>query len=194
MSESAPSTPAGTIYKRRNPETTVMYRVLQEHLETFLARLEGGGGGASWPGFVERELRAFMDCGILARGFCRFHCERCGKDEVLAFSCKGRGFCPSCGGRRMAEEAAHLVDHVLPEVPMRQWVLTVPHRVRYLIAFDRVLCTRVRRIFIRTIQAFLRRKARRAGIPGGRTGAVVFLQRFGGSVNLNPHFHALVMV
>ena len=37
-----------------------------------------------------------------------------------------------CGGRRMAERAAHLVDHVLPpHVPVRQWVLSVPHRLRY---------------------------------------------------------------
>jgi hypothetical protein len=170
----------------------VLYQVLQEHMETFMARLKEGEG-ANWPGFVERELRAFLDCGILARGFCRFRCEQCGMDEVVAFSCKGRGFCPSCGGRRMAEEAAHLTDHVLPEVPMRQWVLTVPHRIRYLIAFDRALCASVRRIFIRVVQAFMRRKSRQSGIRKGRTGAVVFLQRFGGSVNLNPHFHALVL-
>jgi len=78
-------------------------------------------------------------------------------------------------------------------VPMRQWVLTMPHRIRYLIAFDRALCAEVRRIFVRAVQAFLRRRARRAGIRKGRCGAVVFLQRFGGSVNLNPHFHALVL-
>ena len=42
-----------------------------------------------------------------------------------------RGFCPSCGGRRMADTAAHLVDRVLPEVPMRQWVLTLTYPLRY---------------------------------------------------------------
>ncbi|MBU0754637.1 MAG: transposase zinc-binding domain-containing protein [Planctomycetes bacterium] len=113
-------------------------------------------GGASWPGFVKLELEAYLDCGILARGFCRFQCEQCGRDELVAFSCKGCGFCPSCAGRRMSEEAAHLVDHVLPEVPMRQWVLTVPRRVRYLIAFDLTLCAQVRRIFIRAVQSFPR--------------------------------------
>jgi hypothetical protein len=78
------------------------------------------------PGFVVKELRAFLDCGILARGFVRVHCDTCGMDRVLPLSCKGRGFCPSCGGRRMADTAAHLVDHVFPEVPVRQWVLSVP--------------------------------------------------------------------
>ncbi len=45
-------------------------------------------------------------------------------------SCKGRGFCPSCCGRRMADTAVHLCDEVLPEVPIRQWVLSFPFRVR----------------------------------------------------------------
>jgi transposase-like zinc-binding protein len=54
--------------------------------------------------------------------FVRVHCDACGKDRLVAFSCKGRGFCPSCGGRRMADTAAWLVDRVLPFVPVRQWV------------------------------------------------------------------------
>ena len=62
------------------------------------------------------------------------HCSKCGKDELVAFSCKGRGFCPSCCGRRMADTALHLADEVLPEVPIRQWVLSFPYRVRFLLA------------------------------------------------------------
>ncbi|KIG14059.1 Transposon-like protein [Enhygromyxa salina] len=49
----------------------------------------------------------------------------------MAFSCKKRGFCPSCAGRRMADVAAHLVDEVFPEVPVRQWVCSLPWRLRY---------------------------------------------------------------
>jgi hypothetical protein len=48
-----------------------------------------------------------------------------------AFSSKGRGFCSSCGGRRMTEPAAHLVEYEFPDVPVRQWVLSLPPRVRY---------------------------------------------------------------
>ena len=55
----------------------------------------------------------------------------CREERLVVFSCKGRGFCPSCGGRRMAERAAHLVDHVWPDVSVRQWVLSLPPRVRY---------------------------------------------------------------
>ncbi len=102
----------------------MLYRILAEHLQTFLARVESGE--LRWPGFVSGELASFLDCGILARGFARVHCTKCGKDALVAFSCKGRGFCPSCGARRMADTAAWLVDRVLPRVPIRQWVLTLP--------------------------------------------------------------------
>ncbi len=98
---------------------------MRENLETLLANAHEQGAPVAR--FVERELRAYLDCGILARGFLRLHCDACGHDRLLAFSCKGRGLCPSCGGRRMAEIAAHLVNCVLPEVPVRQWVLTLPY-------------------------------------------------------------------
>jgi len=130
---------------------------------------------------------------VRAHGFARVHCSRCGKDELVAFSCKGRGFCPSCGARRMADLAAHLVDEVLPHVPVRQWVLSLPHRLRYLLAFDPKLCAAVRRIFVRALLAAYRERAEREGISGGRGGAVVFVQRFGSALNLNLHFHALLL-
>jgi len=93
----------------------------------------------------------------------------------------------------MADLAAHLVDHVFPFVPVRQWVLTLPFRIRYLVAFDRDLCREVRAVFLRTLLTWIRSRARRRGIQDGRSGAVTFTQRFGSSVNLNPHFHALVL-
>jgi hypothetical protein len=57
-----------------------------------------------------------------------------GEAFVVAFSCKGRGVCPSCNGRHMAQTAAHLVDHVIPPVPVRQWVISVPKRLRGMLA------------------------------------------------------------
>jgi hypothetical protein len=65
--------------------------------------------------------------------------DACGLDRVLPYSCKRRGFCPSCGGRPMADTAAHLVDLVFPEVPVRQWVLSVPYGLRYRLAECRIL-------------------------------------------------------
>jgi len=83
------------------------------------------------PQFVEDEFRSFLKCGILAYDFARAHCEGCGHDFLIAFSCKGRGVCPSCNTRHMAQVAAHLVDNVFPKAPVRQWVLSLPKRLRY---------------------------------------------------------------
>ncbi len=171
----------------------MLYRTVAQHLNTFLAEGESADGGPGLPAFVRREFRAYLDCGILAHGFLRVRCRACREDVLVAFSCKGRGICPSCGGRRMADAAAHLVDHVLPSVPVRQWVLTLPFRLRFLLAFDRELCRAVRAVFIGTVLAELRRRARRQGVVDGRGGAVICVQRFGGALNLNVHFHALVL-
>ena len=84
-----------------------------------------------------------MECGILAPGFQRLRCADCGHDKLVAFSCKRRGFCPSCGARRMSQTAAHLVDHVIPRVPVAQWVLSLPIPLRLLLAAQPVLATPV---------------------------------------------------
>jgi hypothetical protein len=178
-------------YRPRRPAETVLYRVVARHVQAFLARADRDPGRASLPGFVRRELLSLLDCGILARGFLRVRC--CREELLVGFSCKGRGFCPSCGGRRMADAAAHLVDRVLPAVPVRQWVLTLPFELRFAVAFDRALCRAVRAAFMETVLSALRRRARRQGVADGRSGAVVCVQRFGGALNLNVHFHALVL-
>ena len=149
--------------------------------------------GEGLPGFVEQEFRDFLRCGSLGGGFARFRCAGCGFDRLVPFSCHGRTFCPSCGGRRMAERAAHLVDRVFPRVPVRQWVLSLPPRLRYRLAWDHALCRAVVGRTMRAILGFLRRRAREAGVKDGRSGAVAIVQRFGGALNLNVHVHALVL-
>jgi len=48
-------------------------------------------------------------------------------------------------------------------------------------------------VALRTVLGFLRHRARREGIPDGRSGAVAIVQRFGGALNLNVHLHTLVL-
>ncbi|MEJ2340320.1 MAG: transposase zinc-binding domain-containing protein [Gemmatimonadales bacterium] len=167
--------------------------MVQHQLETWLGNARTRE--RTVPRFVERELRAFLDCGILANGFLRLHCDACGLDRLVPFSCRGRGFCPSCGGRHMADTAAHLVDRVLPRVPVRQWVLSLPFGLRYRLAHDRELTADVLRVFVRAIFSSLRRRTRpkRVGAGTALGGAVTFVQRFGGALNLNVHFHTLVL-
>jgi hypothetical protein len=180
---------------RRRPEESVLYQVVQQHLQTFCARVaavaEDDAGRSALPDFVERGLHAFLDCGVLARGFCRLHCDACGRIELVAFSCKKRGFCPSCCARRMADTAAFLVDEVLPDVPVRQWVLSLPHRVRLLCACDPAICRAVRAILVRTVSNFYLREARRLCLPRPRIGAVVVDQRFDSAARLDVHYHSL---
>jgi len=72
------------------------------------------GGHARWPkaersplpAFVRRELEQYLDCGLLCRGFAWLECELCHAQKLVAFSCKGRAFCPACMGRRVAQSAA----------------------------------------------------------------------------------------
>jgi len=94
----------------------------------------------------------------------------------------------------MADTAAHLVDRVLPEAPVRQWVLSLPFSLRYRLAYDADLTAAVLRIFVRRVFASQRRRARLRGSVGDPLcGAVTFVQRFGGALNLNVHFHTLVL-
>jgi hypothetical protein len=169
-------------YQRRQPEQTLLYRTIATHLPTFLAQPAGEDGSGGWPAFVRREFEAYLRCGILGHGVLRVRCARCGDTTVVGFSCEGRGFCPSCGGRRMSELAAHLVDHVLPPVPIRQWVFTVPVPVRYQLAFDAALTRAVLRVFLRTVFGWPRRRAAERGLIGGRSGSITAIQRFGGSL------------
>ena len=76
---------------------------------------------------------------------------------------------------------------------MRQWVLSLPYRLRYLLAWDHRLCRAVLSVFVRALLDFYRRQARQHGVPDGRTGTLTVIQRFGGGLNLNVHFHTLVL-
>jgi len=118
---STPSEQCPAVYRPRRPAETVLYQVVAQHLESYLylAR-QGDLDFDAVPEYVEREFRKYLACGILAHGFARARCAGCGHDVLIPFSCKGRGVCGSCNGRRIAELAPHLTDHVFPAQPVRQ--------------------------------------------------------------------------
>ncbi len=148
---------AARVYRGRRPEHTALYRLVQQYPENWLARRrESDSDTVRIPRHIERELRSYLECGILACGFTRARCGACGHDFLMAFSCKGRGVCPFYTTRRMTETAAHLVEHVFPQVPVRQWAVTFPRRLRYFLHRDPVLLGRVRRSILRTIESGLR--------------------------------------
>jgi Putative transposase/Transposase zinc-binding domain len=111
---------------------------------------------------------------------------------MVAFSCKGRGVCPSCNTRRMAEVAAHVTDHVLPHLPVRQWVLSLPKRLRLFLHHNPDIAGAVLRIFLRAIRTTLCRVS--PGAPSdAQLAAISFLHRFGSSLNTHFHFHLVVV-
>jgi len=88
--------------------------------------------------------------------------------------------------------SAHLVDQVLPKVPMRQFVLALPKRIRYHVARDPELFSTVLKIFIKTIEKQLKRNL--PEVPKKtKIGAVTFIQRFGSSLNFHVHYHTIVI-
>jgi hypothetical protein len=90
--------------------------------------------------------------------------------KLLAFSCERRGFCPLCGARRMSQTAAHLVDHVIPHMPVRQWVrvcqLRLPIALRVLLVAQPELVTPVLQVVQRVVERHLMDQALRSGAAG----------------------------
>jgi len=187
--------PAVAAYEPRDPSRAVLSKVIAEHLETFLTSLDDDPDATGLPAYVQREFYDYLQCGILAHGFLRMGCDTCKKEVLLAFSCKRRGFCPSCAGRRMAQTAAHLVEGVIPWVPTRQWVVSVPIPLRYWTAPSKDRTAQVHTIIRTTIAQYYVNQAVKRGMERQKVhpGSVTFLQRFGGALQLNLHYHVIVI-
>ena len=183
-------------YRRRQPDATVLYRLFERQWGAFVGAMEERSEyGSGIPGYVMKEVAAYLACGRLELGFARVVCRDCRDEMVVGFSCKKRGLCPSCSSRRMSDTAAALVDRVIPFVPIRQWVATVPPRVRWHLARDPKLCGEVMTRVIRELFNFQRRRARRMGLRLGRanaSGAITFVQRFNSAIQLALHAHVLM--
>ena len=181
----------GTLpYVRHRPEQTLLYQLIEKYYPAFEAQC--AVEDRMLPDYVRQEFEDYLKCGRLEHGFLRVRCDTCHAEHLVAFSCKHRGFCPSCGARRMAESAALLVDEVLPHKPIRQWVLSFPFQLRFLFASHPWIMGRVLGIVYRVIATHLIKKAGQTH-KMAHTGAVTLIQRFGSALNLNIHFHMLFL-
>jgi len=138
----------------RRPHDTVLYGIVREHLDTFL-ELTKRTYAAPLPKYVVNTFEHDLACGDLARGFVRCRCGNCRHDVLVAFSCKDRGLCPSCNARRMCNLAAPIVDRILPDVPIRQWVLSLPWELRALAAAKPAVLGAIDRLFAKEIARLL---------------------------------------
>ena len=171
-------------YERHRPEQTTMYRVVQQDTASFIAHTETRTG-CELPGLIKDEFDAFLECGILAHGFLRLHGGDCGHYKLLAFSRKRRGFCPSCGARRMSQTAAYLVDPTssacasaavgLVAADHAALVADRPARAGHTGAAGRAACGHAPPAGRRPVQG-----------RQGQGGAVALIQRWGSAANLHP--------
>jgi hypothetical protein len=96
---------------------------------------------------------------------------------------------------RASEIGAHLVDNVIPRVPVRQWVLSIPMPLRYLAAYNSKALKMVLDAFVAAVSSYLKKQAKIfGGINSAQEafpGAITFIQRFGSALNLNVHFHTI---
>ena len=155
----APRSATPSEYQPRDPTAGPLHQLLHQSLDSYLAARHARPP----PPFVAKALRSYLSCGVLWHGFARFRCDDCAQSRLVALSCKQRAFCPRCVGRRMADQAKHLVERVLPPVRTRQWVLTFPHELRWHMAFDHDLTLAVWGIARRAIDAFYKARARSQG-------------------------------
>ncbi|MBM4386029.1 MAG: transposase [Deltaproteobacteria bacterium] len=175
------------LYVPRDPTEGVLTPLVRAWWPRYLEAVEAEGGAV--PGFVRLELERFMACGDPREGFVKLRCRTCGTERALAFSCKGRGLCPSCGARRMHDAVHHLVERVLPSVAIRQYVLSPPSELVALLAARGETLSALSRLFVAAISAGIRARA------GAKLscGAVVVLQRFTKTLTVYPHLHVLVL-
>jgi len=174
-----------TPYVRRRPELSPLYQLVLQHLVSFVTNEDV-------PAFAGRALRKFLTCGVLSEGFARVRCPECHEENLVAFSCKDRGFCPSCMSRRAAQTAANLIDFVLPSQPLRQWVFVLPFDLHARVSRDPALESAVLGGFIEELTAHLR-AVTGTEEPLGQAGSISFSQKFGSSVNLHVHWHVLAL-
>ena len=128
-------------YRARNPRATPLYRLFETHFDEVRGqweeRFERRCG--FWRGFVDEQVRRYLDCGLFENGFARIRCPDCAEEYLLAFSCKTRELCPSCAAKRSAATAALLAEEVFKEVGHAQWVFVMPKMLRLYFLHHRAL-------------------------------------------------------
>ena len=143
-----------------------------------------------WRAAADKAVGAYLDCGLLENGFARVRCGSCRAEYLVAFSCKGRGLCPSCAAKRAAALAAFLREEVLADVGHAQWVFSIPKVLRPYFLYHRPLLSRLCRAAYETAREMIG-----AALPAQDAltpGMIAVVQTFGDDLSWHPHVHALV--
>ena len=174
-------------YRRRQPEETPLYRIVY-HGRDELPRVWEDRFQPTYGVLRDEVLDTFdeyLNCGLLQHGAARVYCDTCKHSLLVAFSCKKRGVCPSCGAKRAVKFGEHLYDSVLERVPHRHCGFTLPKRLRVFFRYDRSLLDMLFRAAASAVETVLRSDTQTPAL-------VLTVQTAGEALNFNPHLHGLV--
>ncbi len=179
------------VYRARKPKASPLWQCLSRHFDAFLAGYEERYQpryGFLRP-IIPEVVNKFLDCGDLEHGFARVRCDHCQHEYLLAFSCKGRWFCPSCHQKKVQLFGALLTETILFPVPHRHFTLGIPKMLRPYFRFDRDLLKAFCRLAHECLVEYMRTTL---GLPDGLPGIVMAIHTFGEYMDFHPHLHALV--
>ena len=177
-------------YQPRKPRESPFYQLVEHYYDEFERvypqRYEKKYG--FWRPVIGDAVAKFLRCGDVREGFARVRCPDCTHEFFVAFSCRQRCMCPSCHQKRGLMTAIHVAENVCEKVPHRQYVFTIPKRLRIFFRFDRKLlgrlCRRVWETIVEVVQAILDRDDVTPGMVGG-------IQTHGELIHYHPHVHTV---
>ena len=180
------------VYHPRDPTESPLWNLLNNHYESFEKNYEEKFKkkyGYFRP-VIKDVVEEYLRCGDLKEGFARVRCSDCGHEYLLAFSCKGRWFCPACHMKKVIQFGDFLNDNILYPIPHRQYVFTMPIRLRLYFKHDRQLLSKLCRCAYESLLEFFRITT---GMDDGVPGMVMTIHTFGDYPDkYHPHIHALV--
>ncbi len=191
MGELAPCQNVTAVYHPRNPTDSPLYHLLQNHFDHFEQiyddKFEKNYG--FYRQVISDVVRAYLKCGDLKEGFARVRCPNCHYEYLLAFSCRGRWFCPSCHAKKVVQFGEVLRENILYPVPHRQYVFSIPIILRKFFLYNRNLLSDYTKCAADSLLTFFRTAL---GLPDGICGAVMTIQTFGDYAKWHPHIHSIV--
>jgi len=178
-------------YRRRDPFSSPLWKLLDKYFDIFKAvyaeRYESKYG--FFRSCISFAVSKYLKCGDLREGFARVHCDGCGHDMFVAFSCKSRCLCPSCHQKRILELGMHIAEDVCFHVPHRQFVWTIPKRLRIFFRYDRDLLKELPKLAWEVIREVYQAVLDREDVVPGMIATV---QSFGELAHFHPHVHSIV--
>jgi len=165
------------IYRPRHPERTVLYRVLFHYFDRFMVEYESRfeKDYSFLRPIVKEVVERYLDCGNPRCGFARIRCPDCGEERLLMFSCRTRGFCPSCHAKRLEEWGEWMREELLLDVPHRQVVFTIPKMLRIFFKYKRQLLGELCQAAVQALLKYFEAATGAELIPG----VVAVIQSFG---------------